>query len=59
MNGADNVVALLTNSIQHCVGLLGRSLALQAKETGSIPVRSTKFIVHEQARCMRLTVNQE
>ena len=26
---------------QYCVGLLGRSSALQAEETGSIPVRST------------------
>ena len=27
------------------VGLLGRSLALQAKETGSIPVRDTSYTV--------------
>ena len=27
------------------VGLLGRSLALQAKETGSIPVRDTNYTI--------------
>ena len=30
---------------QHCVGFLVRSSALQADETGSIPVRSTGLLV--------------
>ena len=37
------VRVLHARPILHCVGLLGRSLALQAKETGSIPVRSTSL----------------